>query len=154
MLSQSECSELFGKVQQAAKSLGVADVEALIGAHCGALTRFANNTIHQNVAEQDRWLSVRVALDQRTARATTNRFDPDSIRAAVEQALMLARSAAPNPDLLPLAEPAAISTAERFDARNRGCDAEAPGASCRRSDPHCRELPAKPRLVFTPRGRA
>jgi hypothetical protein len=71
-------------------------------AHFGALTRFANNTIHQNVAEQDRWLSVRVALDHRTARATTNRFDPDSIRGAVEQALALARSAAPNPDLLPL----------------------------------------------------
>ena len=40
-----------------------------------ALTRFANNTIHQNVAEQAQWLSVRVQLDQKTARATTNRFD-------------------------------------------------------------------------------
>ena len=83
--------------------LGVSDVEALFGAHRGALTRFANNTIHQNVAEQDRWLSVRVALDHKTARATTNRFDPDSIRRAVEQALALARSVAPDPDLLPLA---------------------------------------------------
>ena len=26
-----------------------------------ALTRFANNTIHQNVAEQDRWISVRAS---------------------------------------------------------------------------------------------
>ena len=93
----------FRLSQDAARALGVSDVEALFGAHCGALTRFANNTIHQNVAEQDRWISVRVALDQRTARATTNRFDPDSIRAAVAQALTLARSAAPNPDLLPLA---------------------------------------------------
>ncbi len=48
-----------------AKSLGVSDVEALFGAHFGALTRFANNTIHQNVAEQDRWISVRVALDHK-----------------------------------------------------------------------------------------
>jgi PmbA protein len=116
MLSQRECRELFGAVQQAATSLGVSDVEALLGAHCAALTRFANNTIHQNVAEQDRWLSVRVAQDQKTARATTNRFDPDSIRRAVEQALALARSSAPNPELLPLTESSLISETKRFDA--------------------------------------
>jgi predicted Zn-dependent protease len=116
IISQKECQELFGVVEQAAKSLGVSDVEALFGAHFGALTRFANNTIHQNVAEQDRWLSVRVALDRRTARSTTNRFDHDSIGRAVEQALALARSAAPNPDLPPLNEPSVISETKRFDA--------------------------------------
>jgi predicted Zn-dependent protease len=115
MLSQSECRELFAAVERAAASFGVSDVEVLLGAHCAALTRFANNTIHQNVAEQDRWLSVRVALDQKTARATTNRFDPDSIRGAVEQALALARSAAPNSDLLPLSESSLISVTKRFD---------------------------------------
>ena len=116
ILSQSECRQLFDSVQSAAKSLGVSDVEALFGAHFGALTRFANNTIHQNVAEQDRWISIRVAFDQKTARATTNRFDPDSICGAVQQALTLARSAAPNPDLLPLNEPSVISETKRFDA--------------------------------------
>ncbi len=108
--------ELFGAVQQVAASLGISDVEALFGAHCAALTRFANNTIHQNVAEQDRWISVRVALDQRTARATTNRFDPDSIRGAVEQAFALACSAAPDSDLLPLHENSLVSETKRFDA--------------------------------------
>src|SRR5580692_856666 len=120
ILSQSECREIFGAVQQAAAALGVTDVEALFGAHCAALTRFANNAIHQNVAEQDRWISVRVALDHRTARATTNRFDPDSIRRAVEQALALARSAARNPDLLPLNEPSVISETKRFDPATAG----------------------------------
>jgi len=116
MLLPHECADLFKAVQAAAKSLGVSDVEALIGAHSAALTRFANNTIHQNVAEQDRWLSVRVVVDHRTARATTNRLDPDSIRGAVGQALALARSAAPNSDLLPLTEPSVISETKRFDA--------------------------------------
>jgi PmbA protein len=129
VLSQKECSELFGAVQQAAKSLGVSDVEALFGAHFGALTRFANNTIHQNVAEQDRWISIRVALDQQTARATTNRFHPDSIRAAVAQALALARSAAPNADLLPLTEPSVISETKRFDAATAAATPEHRGRS-------------------------
>ncbi len=101
--------------QQAARSFGVSDVETLLGGHRDALTRFANNTIHQNVAERAQWLSVRVATDHRTARATTNRFDAASIRNTVEQAVALARSVAPDPDLLPMAEPAAIPRIERFD---------------------------------------
>ena len=116
ILPRAKCQELFGVAEQAARDLGVRDVEALFGAHFGALTRFANNIIHQNVAEQDRWLSIRVALDQRTARATTNRFDHESIRRAVAEALTLARSAAPNPHLLPLNEPSVISETKRFDA--------------------------------------
>ncbi|HWY46699.1 MAG TPA: DNA gyrase modulator, partial [Bryobacteraceae bacterium] len=117
VLSFTECRRLFESVQRAAKSLGVSDVEALIAGHREALTRFANNTIHQNVAEQAQWLSVRVLLDHRTARATTNRFDEDSIRSAVEQALALTKSVAPDPDLLPLTPPAPIPQIPRFDPK-------------------------------------
>jgi PmbA protein len=116
MLSIEKCRELFAVAEQAAKSFGVSDVEALIAAHRDALTRFANNTIHQNVAEQAQWLSIRVQLDHKTARATTNRFDPDSIRSTVEQAIALTRSVAPDPDLLPLTEPSSIPLIQRFDA--------------------------------------
>ena len=93
----------------------MSDVEALVAAHRDALTRFANNTIHQNVAEQAQWLSIRVLLDHRTARATTNRFDAGSIRNAVEQAIALAKSVAPDSDVLPLTEPSAIPRLERFN---------------------------------------
>jgi PmbA protein len=117
VLSFTECRRLFESVQRAAKSLGVSEVEALIAGHREALTRFANNTIHQNVAEQAQWLSVRVLLDHRTARATTNRFDEDSIRSAVEQALALTRSVASDPDVLPLPPPAPIPQIPRFDSK-------------------------------------
>ncbi|HEX4593617.1 MAG TPA: TldD/PmbA family protein [Bryobacteraceae bacterium] len=116
VLSFEECRRLFEDVQRAAKSFGVSDVEALIAGHREALTRFANNTIHQNVAEQAQWLSIRVLLDHKTARATTNRFDPDSIKSAVEQAIALTKSVAPDPDLLPLAAPEVIPRIPRFDA--------------------------------------
>src|ERR1035441_977735 len=104
ILSLDRSRELFESVQQAAHSLGVQDVEVLFAAHRGALTRFANNNIHQNVAEQGQWISVRVLFDQKTARATTNRFDADSIRSAVEQAIALTKSVAPDTELLPLAQ--------------------------------------------------
>ena len=120
MLSFEDCRRLFEAVQSAAKASGVSDVEALVAGHREALTRFANNTIHQNVAEQAQWLSVRVVLDHKTARATTNRFDADSIRSAVEQAVALTKSVAPDEELLPLASPAPIPRIARYDAATAG----------------------------------
>ena len=73
-----------------------------------ALTRFANNAIHQNVAERSAHLSVRPVIDGRTARATTNRLDREGIREVVEQAIAITRLTEPDPDLLPLAEPARV----------------------------------------------
>ncbi len=56
------------------------ETEVEIGAVTDALTRFANNTIHQNVAEQTLAISVRAVVDGRTARATTNKTDDESLR--------------------------------------------------------------------------
>jgi PmbA protein len=65
-----------------------------------ALTRFANNTIHQNVAEQTLNVSVRTVFEGRTARASTNKTDDESLRRAVAASATLARSQPKNPDLL------------------------------------------------------
>ena len=110
-----QCRDIFERVQIAAKSMGVTDVEMLMGARSEALTRFANNTIHQNVAEQTSFLSIRALIGNRTARATTNRLNPDGIRDVVEQAITLTKAAAPNDDVLPLAAPLHIAAVARFD---------------------------------------
>jgi predicted Zn-dependent protease len=80
----------------------------LISGGCSALTRFANNTIHQNVAEENYVLSVRTVFDGRTARASTNKFDDESIRRCVKASEDLARVQAKDPDLLPVAGPEAL----------------------------------------------
>ena len=115
ILTKDQCAGLFAMVLDAAKSFGVRDVEAIFGAHREALTRFANNTIHQNVSEQAQMLSVRVQLDGKTARATTNRLDAASIRAAVAESIALSKAALADPELLLLAEPAPITEVNRFD---------------------------------------
>lgn len=97
-----------------ARSAGVQDVEVTLSATAAALTRFANNTIHQNVSERRRQLWVRTVLEGRTARAGTNRLDKESIQRAVEEAIALTRAQDPDPELLPLAEPAAIPDVDRF----------------------------------------
>jgi predicted Zn-dependent protease len=89
LLCHDECQRIFDQAHRAARAAGVDDIEIYIGANATALTRFANNVIHQNVAERDRMLSVRALIGQRTARATTNRTDDDSIRRVVEEAIAL-----------------------------------------------------------------
>jgi predicted Zn-dependent protease len=109
-----EAAEIFGQVVNAARALGVTEIEAMIGSGSNALTRFANNAIHQNVAEHERHLSVRPVIDGRTARAGTNRLDREGIRAVVEQAIAITRLNEADPELLPLAEAAPIQGVERF----------------------------------------
>jgi PmbA protein len=71
-----------------------------------ALTRFANNTIHQNVAEENHVVSVRAAFGKRTARAFTNKFDEESLQQVVRSAESLARVQHPDEDLLPMPDAA------------------------------------------------
>ena len=107
MITREQAHDIFTR----AKRMSSADeVEALIAGGSSALTRFANNTIHQNVADENHVVSIRVAFDQRTARATTNKFDDESLRRTVQTAEQMARVQHPDPDLLPLAEPSLAPT--------------------------------------------
>jgi predicted Zn-dependent protease len=90
------------------------ETEVDIGAVTDALTRFANNTIHQNVAEQNLTVSVRTVVDGRTARATTNKTDDESLRRVVAAAADLARFQPKNPDLLPMLKQQKTQKVARF----------------------------------------
>jgi PmbA protein len=121
-MTPERCREIFGEIETCARSLGVTDVEAMIGTGSSALTRFANNVIHQNVAERSQFISVRVLENGRTARAGTNRLGSDSIRTAVGDAIAIARCQDPDPDLPPLAEPAQYQSVDRYCSRIAGAD--------------------------------
>jgi predicted Zn-dependent protease len=112
MLTRDQASDIFDRIRK----LSTADeVEVLFSGGTFALTRFANNTIHQNVAEQNHVVSVRTAFGGRTARASTNKFDDESLRQVVESSEKLAKVQHPDPDLLPMpdAREAAASAEHR-----------------------------------------
>jgi predicted Zn-dependent protease len=90
------------------------ETEAIISSTAYSLTRFANNTIHQNVAEEGGSLSVRAVVDRRMARAGTNKFDEAAIRQTCEAAIGLARLQPPDPDLLPMPGPQTFRAVQRF----------------------------------------
>src|SRR5258707_14595351 len=99
MLTKEKASNIFDHI----KKLSTADeVEAYFYGGHSALTRFANNTIHQNVAEENFGVSVRTVFGGRTARATTNAFDDESLRRVVQASESLARVQLEDSDLLPV----------------------------------------------------
>jgi PmbA protein len=100
MLDQAKANAIFDRVK---KYSSVPEVEVVFSSTNFSLTRFANNTIHQNVSEANEVASIRVAFDGKTARATTNRFDDESLKRAVQSAEGIAKVQEPDSDLLPMA---------------------------------------------------
>jgi PmbA protein len=102
MLTRERATDIFERL----KKFSTADeVEALFYGGQSALTRFANNVIHQNVAEENYGVSVRTSFGRRTARASTNKLDEESLNRVVRAAEDLAKVQHPDPDLLPMAGP-------------------------------------------------
>ncbi len=113
MLTFEQSGEIFDRI----KKLSSADeVEVSISGGRFALTRFANNTIHQNVAEENHVVSVRTVFDGKTARAFTNKFDDESLRQVVKSSESLAKVQHPDPDLLPMPD---AGSADGTDAIQR-----------------------------------
>jgi len=130
-------SEQFIKrLLDSALALSPADeTEVSFSATDEALTRFANNAIHQNVAESDATLEVRAVLGKRVGTASTNDLSPDSIKRIVETACEAARHQPENDDFPGLPAPQPIPTINAFDEAVAGATpelrAEAVAAICR-----------------------
>src|SRR5215471_21557057 len=101
MFTRNQASDIFSRLT---KFSAADETECLFYGGRSALTRFANNTIHQNMAEENYGVSVRTVFGGRTARATTNNFDDESLRNVVKASEDLAKVQEPDPDLLPVPE--------------------------------------------------
>jgi PmbA protein len=99
MLNKERAADIFERIRRFSSA---DEVEAIFNGTRFALTRFANNTIHQNVEEENSIVSIRTNFGGRTARSTANQFDDQSLQRAVAASENLARVQAPDPDLLPM----------------------------------------------------
>src|ERR1700737_4716252 len=98
MLTKGKAADVFERIR---KHSTADEVEVLFYGGKSALTRFANNTIHQNVAEENCSVSVRTVFGGRTARATTNKLDDESLKRGVQASEGLAKVQQPHSRLLP-----------------------------------------------------
>ena len=111
-----------------------------------ALTRFANNTIHQNVAETNTPLMVRVDLDGRRGLATTSQLTDDAVRAVVGRAVELAKRAPALSDRPLLPGPQRHRMIDRWD------QATAESSPAERGDLVARAIRQVERAGFTAAG--
>ena len=102
MLSREQAADIFERIK---KNSTADEVEAYFYGGHSALTRFANNVIHQNVADENYGVSVRTTFGGRTARASTNKLDEESLKRVARASEDLAKVQHPDPDLLPMPTP-------------------------------------------------
>lgn len=104
MLGKQKTSELINFALNQSKA---DQTEILISYFESYLTRFANSEIHQNVGERNGSLSIRVVVGKKIGSASTNKFDFDSIKQTLNQAMEIAKFQRENPDFKSLPMPAA-----------------------------------------------
>ena len=106
LLGERRLRTLLGGALSACRAADQA--EAVILTEDSALTRFASNTIHQNVAERNASVRIRAVSGKRIGVATTNSLDAQAIRDAAASAWAIASYSEPNADFRSLPGPAPI----------------------------------------------
>ena len=153
MLDQDRAGDVFNRIR---KSSTADEVEVLVYGGRSALTRFANNTIHQNVAEENAVVSVRSAFGGRTARASTNKLDDESLKRVVQASESLAKVQHPDADLLPMpdageAARARSSTPRRHFDQTAAITPERRAEAVKGSSVSQRSISSPPQAFFLPR---
>lgn len=103
MLGDKEAKRIIEQALGYAKEASQAEV--MLNTEESALTRFANNYIHQNVAESNTRVSVRIVLGKKIGVAGSNDLSTEGLRKTVENAMTIARFQEENADFVSLPEP-------------------------------------------------
>lgn len=114
MLGEDKVRELTNQIL----SFSNADqTEVVFTGSDSALTRFANSAIHQNVAETDAEVRVRVVYGKKIGVASSNNLLPDALKTTVDTARAIAQRQRENPNFKSLPGPQPIQRAEGYVER-------------------------------------
>lgn len=91
------------------------ETEVVISGGDEALTRFAENVIHQNVARSELTVTVRAFVGKRMAEASTNKTDEVALRETVERAVEAAKQMPEDEKLLPRLMPQTYQPVQAVD---------------------------------------
>jgi predicted Zn-dependent protease len=91
------------------------ETQITVLAHDLALTRYANNIIHQNVAETNCQLTVKMALGKQVGLATTNDLSDEGLEKATSRAKLHARRSPVVPEFQGFPEPTPIISVDALD---------------------------------------
>jgi len=115
----------FGEIADAVLSASAAEqTEVLALEQDESLTRFANNSVHQNVTERNVQITVRAVIGTKIGIAVSNDIRPESLRALAARALSVARLQPDNPEFKGLPLPQPIQDVPAFDPLAAECTPE------------------------------
>ena len=83
--------ELADRALGFALAAGASEAEAVVMREDGALTRFANSEIHQNVAQREVAVNLRVVIGKRVGVASSGRSDDEGLKTLAAKAVAIAR---------------------------------------------------------------
>ncbi|MGB2983272.1 MAG: TldD/PmbA family protein [Candidatus Bipolaricaulia bacterium] len=109
MLGETRLAEIAQQVLRASQA---DQAEVMLTSNDSHLTRFAANTIHQNVSETDVTVRVRAIIDNKTGVASGNELDDAGLKKIVSSAETIARFQQANPEFRSLPEPQPIQTVD------------------------------------------
>lgn len=98
--------------------------EVLIAGQDLALTRFAANTIHQNVSETNVGVRVRSVVGKKIGVASSNDVSEASLKRLVRKAETIASFQQENPEFISLPEPLPIQEVDAYSKSTANCSAE------------------------------
>ncbi|GAC1458393.1 MAG: TldD/PmbA family protein [Ktedonobacterales bacterium] len=111
MRDEQDVRALCERVLQMAADGGATQAEVLFTGTSSALTRFAVNGIHQNVAEENEQLHVRAVVGNRIGVTSGNQLDDNHLRDVVRRAIAIASVQPENPEFKSLPGPEPIPEA-------------------------------------------
>lgn len=111
MLGPEKIREITNQVLSFSKA---GQTEVVYQGRDSFLTRFANSAIHQNVAESDTQVRVRVVYGKKTGVSSSNDLSPDKLKSTVETARTIAQLQRENPDFRSLPEPRSVEPVEAY----------------------------------------
>ncbi len=89
--AQKLAADTMEMAAKAVKASRADETEITVYAMDSALTRFANNQIHQNNFERNAQITVRAAVGKRVAKVNSNLLTPEGLAKAVDDAYTLAQ---------------------------------------------------------------
>jgi len=107
-------THLQGIAERVLAEASADQTEVMIAANDSHLTRFATNTIHQNVSETDVSIRVRSVIGHKVGVASGNDPSDSALKELVERAETVARFQQENPEIASLPEPKPIEEVEAY----------------------------------------
>jgi predicted Zn-dependent protease len=111
MIGRENCLRLLKRIVQESPA---DQTEALLLTEDSTLTRFAQSTIHQHVAEKNATAILRVVSGKKIAVVSTNVLKPSSLRDSLQKAISLVKIQEPNAEFSSLPGPNPISGVNTF----------------------------------------